>query len=395
MYDEPLAVAHSQRVLQALLTSFDRRISISREISPEGTSAYGRLIVAIALARLGFQDQALVLSSVANDLLTELRGDPVHAVLTSIFSARLEQAICGMPRASALPMLVIGDMERLDRSSRFWVDSLREQSPTLASDVIPNPIERFARHGLVAEIARPPKHLSAGRELDLPSKFPSVDHQQLLHYLGHSITLQEDIAIPLIASSLQSILEAQNILLSSRALSVSAEFGYGELAAPLAQSIQESIQSSEASPETMSPIIRSLAKLGMHDELRIILDRIDQLSTSSLEVRMLVAGGVAHFAPLEAQQRFGAQVAQLSTPLNRRDTGNVRSICSGIAHAPFEFGAQTISNFSSSVAAVEDSERANRWYSRTAIHLLESFVLCITDLAECEGARMGKTDYAL
>jgi hypothetical protein len=113
------------------------RVSKARaaEYPDAATPAYGKLILAFALASLGESDTSRVLLGDARKLL-ENNKDDIHRILFRLFAYRVEQALQGKQHKGPLPEELLRELQNKPVLSRLVVERMRELSRILEPDQI-------------------------------------------------------------------------------------------------------------------------------------------------------------------------------------------------------------------------------------------------------------------
>ncbi len=96
------------------------------------TKAYGDLLFAFALARLGETDASKQLLKRARESLREDRA--VHAFLFKAFEVRIQAALEGNPHTGSLPPALMSELERMAMLDRYVVERMRHNSRILEPD---------------------------------------------------------------------------------------------------------------------------------------------------------------------------------------------------------------------------------------------------------------------
>jgi hypothetical protein len=112
-----------------------------------GTATYSDLLFAYALARLGERTPCQkLIEEEPKHLLTR---DAVHGWLIQAFEFRIREALVGRDGVQRLPDELLGRLESMDRLARYKVDRLREHSHILEPHELIDPYRRW--HGRFAD----------------------------------------------------------------------------------------------------------------------------------------------------------------------------------------------------------------------------------------------------
>ncbi len=142
-HGDSLAVSGLQQELSKLLLFYNgtKRRRETLEASPAMTNAYVYYVFAWGFARLNQPEKTDELIAQARQALD--RGDPVHALLSGLYEARIQQAREGVPREAPLDREIYALLDRLERLPRFKVDRVMQGSQLLAPQLRLMPFKAF------------------------------------------------------------------------------------------------------------------------------------------------------------------------------------------------------------------------------------------------------------
>ncbi len=289
---------------------------IKKEGLPNATAqtpAYVDLVFAFGLARLGENDAARDLLARAKAVLGT--KDDAHSFLYGAFEHRIKQALDGKAHTGPLPNDQLEYLEHMERLLRYVVDRLRKHSRILEPDQRINPyrhwgarISEFERalaeltdltdrnelasrvDKLLREVPKGAKGneqrsrvLRAGLEAA-----PRIGEEFARKMLEHTIPAYD--ALPE-AKEIAPLMEQATFL--EKALFVAGHFGRVESVHPLVTRFQRMIQGQkgpqalQAMNDLMAQCFRGLRKLGMRDEMELILRQMADLVLEGQEVKAI------------------------------------------------------------------------------------------------------------
>jgi hypothetical protein len=279
------------------------------------TSAYADLIFAFGLARLGEVDASRALADRAKGVLAD--KDEVHSVLYRAYRHRIEEAVAGRPHAGPLSEDVRQSLQRLDKMNCFIVDRLRQHSRILEPDQKVDPYRIWAAKSGGLEKALAQIHDSQDRK-EIASRFekllaeetkgpraneikarilrvaldiaPRVGEAFALGILGQVTTTYD--TLPHAREPVEVWYKAA---LLEKGMVVAARFDRPEHIQALVHRFQRMLSSppepgrAHVLDRLTSQCFRSLHKLGMRDEIDLLLTQMTALLLESQGVEHTTA----------------------------------------------------------------------------------------------------------
>jgi hypothetical protein len=279
------------------------------------TEAYADLIFAFGVARLGESDSSRALLQRAQGVLQG--KDNAHALLLQAFSFRIQQALEGKPHTGPLPADFLQAVERRDNMEKYLVNRLRQDSRIL------EPVQKIDAYSQwlqrTSDLDRALAELEKAHD---PAVIPPAV-EKLLHDLPHTSRGNEDrarilrsalnlaprvgeeFAVQMLALTTpafdrlpapkdQTLLVEQAALLE-KGMFVAAHFDRTEYVQLLVARFQKLLQSQKGAGTVQSldslagQCFRGLRKLGMRDEIDLLLRQMADLILESQQVPSLAA----------------------------------------------------------------------------------------------------------
>jgi hypothetical protein len=398
------------------------------------TSAYADLIFAFALARLGEGDASRGLAERADSVLTG--KDPVHSLLYRSFRYRIEKALARKPNAGPLPEDVLGNLRILDKMRGFIVDRLRQHSRILEPDQNIDPYRIWAPmmgdlekalsqipdlqdrkeiaarfEKLLAEEAKGPKAAEIKARilraaLDLA---PRVGEEFAMNMLGRVGPAYDGLP------EAKEPKEAQNkAALLEKGMFVAAHFGRREHIEALVNRFQRRL-GSQRGPDVVQAVdrlanqcFRGLRKLGMRDEIELLLKQMadlilksqgveddsdlldvaakdgphlnDAVWLAALRALLHVASGWFYFGKDKLAEPVlnAARTLLFRAVLNRQEqTLLACTYAQSLGQAPVELAQKRIEEMFQKLDGVRDSFTTNTHYGMLQLDVIEAVVLSV------------------
>jgi hypothetical protein len=297
---------------------------VPADADPYDTNAYAELMLAFGLARLGEDQMCRQLMSNARTWLDSRRGpqEKVHDVLRDAFEYRIHQALTGKPVAGPLPQEQLEYVaKQLDHNMRYKVDRMRMRSRILEPDEKIDAFRTFyardefrqALDMLPDIIDRSILEKECMRLLTAADDVPSRRLQAVEAALKVAPRLGEEFAMTRLAD-VHGLCQAdcdvfEQARLLEQALFVAAHFNQPAtvqqmlgLFLELLRSNQERMARDQRLESLVGQCFRGLRKLGLHDEIRQLLNRMTLV--------------VTHKKPLEDLRKDNAWVTMVRTLLH-------------------------------------------------------------------------------
>jgi cellulose synthase operon protein C len=403
------AVAQLVSSLESLVGLFDRtrRQRSANEAPATLTRAYVNLVIAYGFARLGQAERAAALRDQAARALD--LGDPVHGFLVRAYSARIAQALDGLPPETPLPAEItamLGELnDGLGDSSlvRYKVDRLRQASTIL------EPHERIdAIHGFLRRRSQPDEGELAGLRGASPSELSSAVARILALAMNPATPpdqrarlfdglmdlfpmLPDSQAVPAlrrILAAVGDIAPAPRALLLEEALMLAGYFGRDALAGEIARSIAAlvaELSSSEA--ESLAPefgaCLRSLRRVGLRDQAAALIDALSAKVTGegvpAALARLHLAAGLAHLGHFEQAAPILARARDILASAEGKIVDQrlrlVQALAQALAECPQDRAVEGLSALSEELARITDHYNTNTHFCLSVIVFMEALVL--------------------
>jgi hypothetical protein len=386
-----------------------KRKRTSVEAPAAYTDAYVGLVLAHGYARIGKPDKARGYVVMAKEQLAPVASDAVHAYLLAAFTARVDQAIAGLPAETALPDELGARLAAFERLSRYKVDRLREYSRIL---------EPFARHDAIGGFSRrqddsrgpefaalralvdpKPRAAAIGTLIDTAEANDAERERLLDGIFDVLLELPESLAVPLAMRAwplVAQVAEPRRAPLYAEALVVAGHFGRGELIPSLLAALELAILA--VPPAELDRVLQTsqkpLRRMGLRREMTELLARAELAMTTSraeLRARLAIASGLAYLGESErALATFDEgrkALAGSMTLIARLEL--TRSLALAYSQAPIGSALAGIAELAAQLKDISDSFNTNSHYCLSVVAFVESLVLGIAsdDLALGEAGR--------
>jgi hypothetical protein len=386
------------------------------------TPAYVDLVFAFGLARLGENDAARDLLARAKAVLGT--KDDAHSFLYGAFEHRIKQAVDGKPHTGALPNDQLEYLEHMERLLRYVVDRLRKHSHILEPDQRINPYRHWGARisdfekqlaeltdltdrnelavrvdKLLREVPKGAKGneqrarvLRAGLEAA-----PRIGEEFARKMLEQTIPAYD--ALPE-AKEIAALMEQATFL--EKALFVAGHFGRVESVHPLVTRFQRMIQGQkgpqalQAMNDLMAQCFRGLRKLGMRDEIELILRQMADLVLEGQEVKAIdfkkpekapglrallkVAEGFYYFgrdsqAEPILQAARGVLLAGDQAP--RDQTQLAVAYATAVGQAPVEVAQKRLEEIFRQLKGIKDTYTTSTHFSVSQLDVVEAVVRAV------------------
>jgi len=410
-----LGNASGEHLAKALTALADKITSTRRKRTPVEapvgfTNAYVGFQLAHGFARIGQHLRARALVAESRTALAAVATDAVHAYLIAAFSARVEQAIAGLPPETPLPDPLGSQLAGLDRVSRYKVDRLREASRILEPLERPDAIGAFSKRqhdsrgpefaalrGIAAPGARAKE---IARLTEVADKAVEAEKTRLLDGIFDVLLeLPEAGAVPILSRAwplIASLPEARRAVLYGEALVVAGHFGRTELVPELLDALGEAVRAVPGAEldRVLDQSLRALRRIGLRREIAELLADVEtalDTNSANLRARLALAAGLAYLGEtaralpiLEQARRALGESMTLTARLEL-----TRALAQAYAQAPIGDALTAIAELAGQLRDISDSFGTNSHYCLSVLHFVESLVLGIAsdDLALGEAGR--------
>lgn len=404
---EQLATA-LEKLVEKIATTKRKRSPVEAPVGQ--TQAYVNFQLAHGFARIGQHERARRLVNEAREALAPVATDPVHAYLIAAFSARVEQALGGLPPETALPDAIGTQLAALDRVARYKVDRLREASRILEPHERPDAIGAFskrqhdARGPEFAALRGIPEASKRAKEINglvaTAAKADEAEKARLLDGIFDVLLeLPEAHAAPILVKSIPligTLPEAKRAVLYTEALVVAGHFGRTELVPDLLEQLGTAVRVVDGSAleRVLDQSLRALRRIGLRHEISELLADVEHAlagNQANLRARLALAGGLAFLGDtqrslpiLEQARKALGESMHLTARLEL-----TRALAAAFAQAPLGHALGGITELAGQLRDITDSFGTNSHYCLSVLHFVESLVLGITsdDLALGEAGR--------
>jgi hypothetical protein len=385
------------------------------EPEPRHTIAYGQLMLAFGLARLGEDAAARHLATAAKAWLSEFEGmeKDVHQVLMEAFHFRIQQALEGKPAAGPLPVELLEYAEQLDFLPRYKVDNLRMRSRILEPHekikayrhaFLALPDFDKALHQLTDLLDRTALEKECQRLL-AAARDPHQRFRAVLAALNVAPRIGEAFAagllaqVPAVCTEPVDVIEQARLL--EQALFTAAHFNHGEAVQTILALFHQRLASEKlvAARDRLEPlagqVFRGLRKLGMQDDIRRLLDALTEVVTRGKPfaglrqatnwpklVRILLQVAAGHFyVNNEAEGRALVEEGRLLLlhgELQGRDQSELASAyVAALGQAPVGLALPAIDELLAKLDRVYDNFTTYTHYSASKLEVIEAIVMTV------------------
>jgi hypothetical protein len=408
-----LGNASGEHLSKALNALADKIGSTRRKPSPVEapkhlTTAYVSFQLAHGYARIGQHQRARTLVTEARQALAAVAADHVHAYLMAAFTARVEQAIQGLPPETPLPDPP--QLAALDRVARYKVDRLREASRILEPLERPDAIGAFSKRQhdsrgpefaalrAIADPSARAKEIS--RLVDVATSSNESEMARLLDgVFDVLLELPENGAVPILARAWPQVAklpDARHAVLYGEALVVAGHFGRTELVPQLLELLGEAVKAVPGTElaRVLDQSLRALRRIGLRREIAELLADVENAldaGNSNIHARLALAAGLAYLGETTRALPILEQARKaLNEPMTLTQRLDLtRALAQAYAQAPIGDALAAIADLSGQLRDITDSFGTNSHYCLSVLHFVESLVLGIAsdDLALGEAGR--------
>jgi hypothetical protein len=399
-------------------------------VSP-GTRPLADLMFAYGLARIGDPAGCHNLVQEAGE---KLKGsDAVSTWLFEAFHDRIKQALEGRPGVGTLPEALLQRLEHMDTLVRYKVDRLRRNSRILEPHEEIDPYRHYSRKfhtPLDRELAelfdvqdRPALAQHLTRLLHAPRKGARAGHEgasilatalELAPRLGEAFARDLLDRVAPVVNTLADLQDQARLL--EKGLSLAAHYDQAEQVQAFVTRFHALLdgQQGDEAIHALEPLLgecfRGLRKLGMRDEIRLLLDRMAALvlrsrsgeaaaaATSLLELTVVrrgpqaiswartlrlllhIAAGWYDFGQDDQARHILDQARSLLFEGDLPPVEQTRLACGTIAalgHAPLEAALLGLEEIFHRLERVHDSYTTNSHYSASRLDVIEAVVLAL------------------
>ncbi|PID39890.1 MAG: hypothetical protein CSA65_00475 [Proteobacteria bacterium] len=389
--------------LEALLERYGktRRKPSAVEATEALTRAYVQLSFAWGFARLGQADRARQLRDASLPLVDA--DDPIHGYLSDAYSARVDQALEGLPAETPLSRELSGRLNDLPRFPRYKIDRLRQASSILEPQERLNPVlafqrdeadprgEEFAALRGMSDATELTEQVAAIMAKALAAETELDDRARLFDgVMDFFPMLPESVAVPQLRRLVDSLSEVpppRRYQLYEEALMLAGLFGRRELSLELLTAIEALVTdlSTESAAElgaTVGECLRALRRVGLREEASRLLQVIDKAvvgdTPEALICRVQLGAGLADLGQYEqAEQAFKAGQAALKKgglmPVERLNV--TRALATAYAHMPLERAISDLAKLADQLGEITDSFNTNSHFCLSVVSFMESLIL--------------------
>ncbi len=410
-----LGNASGELLGKALDALADKVVTTRRKRSPVeapivNTNAYVGFQLAHGFARIGRHERARSLMAESRKALASTLDDAVHAYLVDAFTARVEQAIAGLPPETPIADAISSRLAALDRVVRYKIDRLREVSRILEPLERPDAIGAFSKRqkdsrgpefAALRAITDPAERIREVAKLAEIAADNGEERERLIDGIFDVLLeLPESGAAPILARTwplIGELPEPRRAVLYAEALVVAGHFGRTELIPELLELLSSAIRV-VAGPDlerVLDQSLRALRRIGLRAEIAELLVEAEKAlpanRSDALRGRLALAAGLAYLGDSDRAQPIFEQarkaLAETTKPIDRLDL--TRALANAYAQMPLGHALGGITELSGHLRDVTDSYGTNSHYCLSVLHFVESLVLGITsdDLALGEAGR--------
>lgn len=403
---DTVAVQQLRNNLEALWEHYqgcNRKRSVV-EAPEEKTGALVGLEFAFGFATLGMLDRARSLRDACLKSLST--SDEIEHFLARAYSARVDQALDGLPRATPLPPTIAATLNALPKLDRYKVDRLRSVSTILEPQERLDPMQAFQRGGDSRG-----EEFSGLRGLDDPQELvlaigpildkaeakstSDEDRARLLDgVMDFFPSLTEADAVPALRRVLVSAATAapaRRALLLEEAMSLTGFFGRDEMTRDIASDLGSLVNELPADDAVrlaseFGSCLRGMRRVGLGEQASVLLERLSELSIGEtperIEARLHVAAGQAYVGDFEhariALQSTQAALADLKlTSKDRLRLG--RALAIAWSHAPREEATVGLLGLAGQLTLITDSFNTNSHFCLSVVSFMDAMVLALAN----------------
>ena len=379
------------------------------------TADYVDLVFAWGLARLGESTRASELLQSAQQILIEKpqSKDPVHHWLCSAYQFRIERILDGEPMAGQLSDALLAELDVMDSTNRYRIDTLRRFSTIIEPhERLDQYQQRIAEEGslegrlvdlfsirdgaqlkqqidvLLAE-KRELEHEAVilTRLLELAPRLGEGFGIELVTRAGH---VESNVGQPLLRAGL---LEKGLLIAVHYGLSDQVQAFYSRMVTLLDELTPSDTEVLKGLSGMLSGSFRSLRRMGMKEELAVLLERLSRLvqvtgalkkaDPELLSVMLQVAGSWFHFG-MDAGWK---QIDSVRTVIfaGRPDAHSEKAkqatlaiaYVEAVSQAPTDEAMDRLQELFDNLRGVEEHAMVKTHYSGKILRIVESVVRCL------------------
>ncbi len=372
------------------------------EAPEKKTEALVGLQFAFGFASLGMADRAKELRETYVAALDP--SDLIDQFLARAYSARIDQALAGEKRATALPPTIAATLDALPKLDRYKIDRLRSASTILEPQERLDPMQAFQRGGDsrgeefegLRALEEPGKVVVAIRGILDISESPETsleDRARLLDGVMDFFPLiSEADAVPALRRVLTTAATTppgSRALLLEEAMSLTGFFGRDDMTREIASDLSAlvgDLPEDEAASlaSEFGSCLRGLRRVGLAEQAAQLLDRLGAMTIGEtpdrIEARLHVAAGQAYLGDFERARvsLVGTQKALQKLKLTSKDRlGITRALAIAWSHAPREEAMAGLSDLAGQLTLITDSFNTNSHFCLSVVSFMDSMVLAL------------------
>ncbi|MEZ4259942.1 MAG: hypothetical protein R3B36_12790 [Polyangiaceae bacterium] len=362
------------------------------------TLAYVTFVVASGLARLGRSDRARALVAEATRAVDQ--KDKVHAFLSSAFTARVEQALEGLPPETALPPHLSALLNDLGKLERYKVDRVRQYSTVLEPHERLDPIAAFQRgeadprgpefaalRGLAdgAEVERHVQGIMAKAKASEPDERARL-YDGVMDFFPMLVAERAREHLEEITGSVDDVPPLRRAQLLEEALMLAGHLGDHAFARSVFARLEPLVLA--LPPDSVADVapvfggtMRTLRRVGLREEARALLSAIQRGSAGErpehVVARLHASAALAYLGDLDLarpvfEQVLGLLQGEVPVPARLQMT---RACAKALASAPFDVAVAGLDALWPRLDAVTDSFNTNSHVCLSVVDYVESLVL--------------------
>lgn len=370
----------------------------SIEASELFTNAYVSLIFAYGLACLGQVNES---KDIINNITPILDNkDEVHGFLFRAYLERIKQACNLLPHETPLSPSLLGELNSIDRLSRYKIDRLREISNILESQKQQDPIRAFSQ-GLTDSRGEEFVELRGMTDISLLSL--SIDN---LFYktLKHSNPIEKariinglmnffpQLAVSQVSVLLTQILENTKDVdlipraeLLEQALMLTGHFGLFSFIDIIINEFKNLIQKISNDQitnisELLFKIIRTLRRIGAQDKANCLLEILSKVTSQDLQgliSRLTLVSCFSLLGQYEQSSKIIEEgfIALDTNPQLKDKLQIIRVLSRALSYAPEKDAIHGLEQIFHYITNITDSFNTNSHFCLSVISFMESIVL--------------------
>ncbi len=372
------------------------------EAPEKKTRALVGLQFAFGFASLGMLDRA---KEVRETSIADLgTSDDIDQFLARAYSARIDQALAGEKRSTALPPTIAATLDALPKLDRYKIDRLRSASTILEPQERLDPMQAFQRGGDsrgeefegLRSLEEPAKVVAAIRGiLDISelSETSLEDRARLLDGVMDFFPLiAEADAVPALRRVLATAAttpQRLRALLLEEAMSLTGFFGRDEMTREIASDLSalvDDLPADEAASlaSEFGSCLRGLRRVGLAEQAGQLLERLAAMTVGEtpdqMEARLHVAAGQAYLGDFERARVTLVATQKALSKLKLTGTDRLRitrALAIAWSHAPREEAMTGLSELAGQLTLITDSFNTNSHFCLSVVAFMDSMVLAL------------------